>query len=235
MLVKLKVLKGSTAGKEVKLPAPKCLIGRGEGCHLRPQSDAISRRHCVIITTDKEVVVRDLNSRNGTIVNDQRITEETVLLSGDIVRVGPLEFEVVIEHTPSKVKRSAVSDLKDVLARTADSSISNSTTELGDVNRWLDEADQVAKAARMADPETRQFKLEDTDTGRLAASKGDTKAIEEAAQAEAKRLEEEAQKKAEEEAKKKKEPGKLPPRPKFEAKNSRDAAAETLKKFFNRR
>ena len=50
------------------------------------------------------------------------------------------------------------------------------------------------------------------------------------------KAEEEAKKKAEEEEKKKKkEPGKLPPRPQFSAKNSRDAAADTLKKFFNRR
>ena len=62
---------------------------------MRAQSDAISRRHCVIVTTDNEVVVRDLNSRNGTLVNDQRITEETVLLHGDILRVGPLELDLL--------------------------------------------------------------------------------------------------------------------------------------------
>ena len=71
MHVRLKVMQGSSEGKEVKIPTPKCVIGREEGCHLRPNSDAISRRHCVIITTDNEVVVRDLNSRNGTFVNDE--------------------------------------------------------------------------------------------------------------------------------------------------------------------
>jgi len=232
MQVKLKILKGPNVGKEVKIPAPKCLIGRGEGCHMRAQSDAVSRRHCVIVTSDKEVVVRDLNSRIGTIVNDVRITEETVLLQGDVVRIGPLEFEVVVEHKPGKSKRPAVNDLKDVLARTAESAHnSNSTSELGDINKWLDEADAVAKAQRIADPETRQYKLEDTDPGKVAAATSDTKSIEEAK----KKADEEAKKKAEEEAKKKKEPGKLPARPQFSAKNSRDAAADTLKKFFNRR
>jgi pSer/pThr/pTyr-binding forkhead associated (FHA) protein len=230
MLVKLKILKGPSVGKEVKIPVPKCLIGRAEGCHMRAQSDAISRRHCVIVTTENEVVVRDLNSRNGTVVNDQKITEETVLLNGDILRVGPLEFEVNIEKKPGKPKRPAVSDLKDVLARTAEAaSGSSSTMELGDINKWLDEGDAIAKAARIADPETRQYKPGDTDAAMQAAM--DTKAIDEAK----KKAEEEAAKAEEEAKKKKKEPGKLPPRPQFSAKDSRDAAADTLKKFFNRR
>jgi len=231
MQVKLKILKGPNVGKEVKVPAPKCLIGRGEGCHMRAQSDAVSRRHCVIVTSEKEVVIRDLNSRNGTVVNEQKISEETILLHGDIVRIGPLEFEVCVEQKAGKPKRPAVNDLKDVLARTAESaSTSSSTMELGDINKWLDEADQVAKAARIADPETRQYKVEDTDPGKLVATT-ETKALDDAK----KKADEEAKKAAEEEAKKKKEPGKLPPRPQFAAKNSRDAAADTLKKFFNRR
>jgi len=231
MQVKLKILKGPSVGKEVKLPSPKCLIGRAEGCHMRAQSDAVSRRHCVIVTSENEVVVRDLNSRNGTLVNGNRITEETVLLNGDIVRIGPLEFEMCIENKPGgKAKRPAVNDLKDVLARTAEAASSSSTTmELGDINKWLDEADAVAKATRMADPETRQYKIGDTDTTKIAAT--DTKALDEAK----KKEEEEAKKKEEEAKKKKKEPGKLPPRPQFSAKDSRDAAADTLKKFFNRR
>lgn len=230
MLVKLKILKGPSVGKEVKIPVPKCLIGRGEGCHMRAQSDAVSRRHCVIVTSENEVVVRDLNSRNGTLVNGQQITEETVLLQGDIVRIGPLEFEVLIEKKPGKPKRPAVNDLKDVLARTAETANSSSTTmELGDIHKWLDEADQVAKAARIADPETRQYKPGDTDP--LIQAANETKALDEAK----KKAEEEAKKAEEDAKKKKKEPGKLPPRPQFSAKDSRDAAADTLKKFFNRR
>lgn len=230
MLVKLKILKGPSSGKEVKIPAPKCLIGRGEGCHMRAQSDAVSRRHCVIVTSENEVIVRDLNSRNGTIVNQQRITEETVLLHGDILRVGPLEFEVAIEQKPGKPKRPAVNNLKDMLTRTAEAgSSSSSSMELGDITKWLDEADAVAKATRLADPETRQFKPGDTDPAIQAAN--DTKAIDEAK----KKADEEALKAEEEAKKKKKEPGKLPPRPQFSAKDSRDAAADTLKKFFNRR
>lgn len=230
MLVKFKVLKGPVVGKEIKLPVPKCLIGRGEGCHIRPQNDAISRRHCVIVITDKEVVARDLNSRNGTIVNGQRITEEVVLLNGDTLAVGPLEFEVMIEHTASKVKRPAMLDLKDVLARTAQSNPaqgSSTTMDLGNITSWLDEADAVAKAQRMADPDTRNFKLEETDPGKqpIIAKTGDTDIKKPETLAEA----------PDDKKPEKKEAGKLPIRPSIQSKDSREAATESLKKFFNRR
>src|SRR5947209_11668349 len=122
MHVSLKILQGSKAGKEFKIPTPKCLIGRGDECHLRPQSDASSRRHCVIITTENEVIVRDLKSRNGTFVNDERVAEEAVLLNGDILRVGPLQFEMMLEQTPGRDKRPKVTDIKEAVARTAEGS-----------------------------------------------------------------------------------------------------------------
>jgi pSer/pThr/pTyr-binding forkhead associated (FHA) protein len=225
MQVRLKILQGSNAGKELKIPAPKCVIGRGDDCHLRPQSDAISRRHCVIITTENEVVVRDLNSRNGTFVNGDRVAEEAVLLHGDNLRVGPLEFEMLIEQLPgSKGKRPRVTDIKDAVTRTAEHSNVNSTSDLGDVSQWLDEADSVDKQRRTFDPETRQFRLDETvlpvDGERAAAATSDTKPL---------------APDAKKDKEKKAAPGKLPPRPSLQKKDSREAAADMLKKFFNRR
>jgi pSer/pThr/pTyr-binding forkhead associated (FHA) protein len=226
MQVRLKILHGSGAGKEVKIPVPKCLIGRGDDCHIKPQSDAVSRKHCVIITTENEVVVRDLNSRNGTFVNGERVGEESVLLTGDSLRVGPLEFELVIEQTAAKPKRPKVSDIKEAVARTAEGSSISSTGDLGEVGDWLTEGDEADKERRTADPETRQFRLDDTsDRGTIVESS-------EAATTDTKALPDEAEPKKKE---KKKPPGKLPPRPSVQSKDSREAASDMLKKFFNRR
>lgn len=226
MQVRIKMLHGSGTGKEVKIPTPKCLIGRGDDCHLKPQSDAVSRRHCVIITTENEVVVRDLNSRNGTFVNEERVAEESVLLTGDVLRVGPLEFEMVIEQTAAKPKRSKVSDIKEAVARTAEGSSLNATSDLGEVEDWLTEGDEEDQQRRTTDPETRQFRLDDTpDPGTIVAAKEgattDTKAI--------------PPDEAEPKKQAKKKPGKLPPRPSAQSKDSREAATDMLKKFFNRR
>jgi pSer/pThr/pTyr-binding forkhead associated (FHA) protein len=222
MQVRLKVLQGSKTGKEIKLPMPQCLVGRSEECHLRPQTDAISRRHCLIMATENEVVVRDLKSRNGTFVNGERVEEEAVLLSGDQLRVGPLSFEVVIET--AKAKRPKVHDIKDVAARTAETGDTNLTTELEDIDQWLEEADEEENTKRQSDPETRQFRLDDTS----APAGGEAKPL--TADADTKAIDPESSKKPA-----KKAPGKLPPRPSTNAKDSREAAADMLKKFFNRR
>lgn len=224
MQVRLKILHGSNAGKEIKLPAPKCVIGRGDDCQLRPQSDAVSRRHCVVITTENEAVVRDLNSRNGTYVNGERVAEEAVLLSGDVLRVGPLEFEVTLDQVVGKPKRPKISDIKEAVARTAETNSASGTAELADVTSWLEEADTEEKQRRYTDPETRQFRLDDTamptelaGPDSAESSTKDTKAL------------------TPDKKSGKKTPGKLPMRPGSQSKDSREAAADMLKKFFNRR
>lgn len=229
MQVKFKLLKGSHAGKEVKLPAPKCLIGRNDDCHLKPQSEAVSRRHCVILTTDSEVTIRDLNSRNGTHVNGEKITGDTVLLNGDVVKVGPLEFEMLIEHTAARIKRPKVSDIKDAATRIVQTTASASSQDLSDVTAWLDEADVKAKT------ETRQFRVDDTATGTVADIVGEH-ATEMAEAVPADKSPETTELKADETKRPdKKPPGKLPPRQVVQAKDSREAASDMLKKLFNRR
>ena len=94
MEVKLVVVGGRHAGKEIPVTGPQFLIGRGERCQLRPQSDMVSREHCAIVVEEGTVVVRDLNSRNGTFVNQQRVEGSRKLHSGDRLKIGPLEFEV---------------------------------------------------------------------------------------------------------------------------------------------
>ena len=229
MQVKFKLLKGSHAGKEVKLPAPKCLIGRNDDCHLKPQSEAVSRRHCVILTTDAEVMIRDLNSRNGTYVNGEKITGDTVLLNGDLVKVGPLEFEMLIEHTAARIKRAKVSDIKDAATRIVQSTASQSSSDLSDVTAWLDEADVKAKT------ETRQFRVDDTATGTVADIVGEQAAEEE--KKPEKKEQDTTELKVDDSTKRpdKKPVGKLPPRQVAQAKDSREAASDMLKKLFNRR
>ena len=94
MQVKLKVTSGANAGKEVLIPVNKFFIGRDPQCHLRPKSDAISRHHCAILVTETQVAIRDFNSKNGVHVNGVRIQDICILKPGDVLRIGPLEFEV---------------------------------------------------------------------------------------------------------------------------------------------
>ena len=237
MKVKLKILKGSSAGKEVRIPTPKCLIGRNDECHMRPKSEAVSRSHCVIYIKDGKVFIRDLKSRNGTVVNDQLIQGDYELKGGEVVQVGPMVFEMLIDHTLGGEKKSKITSIRDAAQRTTTSSQEASPLDDGDIGGWLDEADQLERQRRLSDPETRQLKLDETDQVKLQ------QAIEEqAAKHDSEKDAERTQsvKSVDEETKeldkgKKKEPGKLPARPEKVAKDSREAATDMLKKFFNKR
>jgi pSer/pThr/pTyr-binding forkhead associated (FHA) protein len=99
MELTLKVVSGKHAGQKLRIPAPKFLIGRGEDCHLRPNSDLVSRHHCILFVGDSGAAVRDLNSRNGTFVNDERIKTDTPLREGDRLKIGHLTFEVRLKAT----------------------------------------------------------------------------------------------------------------------------------------
>jgi pSer/pThr/pTyr-binding forkhead associated (FHA) protein len=236
MKVTLKVLKGSSAGKEIKVPTPKCIVGRGEDCQLRPKSDAISRQHCVLyVNKSGQLVIRDLKSKNGTFVNGERISEDRVLKLGDKIQFGPLAFEVLIDHTLGGSKKPKVSSIKEAAARTTTGGTETVQLDEGDISDWLNETDEKHHTERRADPETRQLTLDETDQVSLQ------KTLEQRSEQRKRDLEEadEAGPTAEEEdetsRKRKKGPGKLPTRPDTAPTNSRDAAAEMLKKFFNKR
>ncbi len=94
--VELKVLEGRQQGKTIPLNVRQFLIGREQDCHLRPNSDLVSRHHCVFTVDDFTVRLRDLGSTNGTYVNGERIQGQVELKPGDHVSVGKLSFEIVV-------------------------------------------------------------------------------------------------------------------------------------------
>tara|TARA_R110002072_G_scaffold303140_1_gene495614 strand:+ start:107652 stop:108608 length:957 start_codon:yes stop_codon:yes gene_type:complete len=79
------------------------VIGRGKDCNLQVLSNDVSRQHCRLVIGELEVAVRDLGSGNGTFINSQKTEPnvDTPLISGDIVRIGPLVIKVEFESTAS--------------------------------------------------------------------------------------------------------------------------------------
>lgn len=234
MVVRLKVMHGPSAGKEIKIVKAPFVIGRQDDCHLRPKSDAISRRHCEMVFGESQVIIRDLGSKNGTYVNGDRIVGDRVLKLGDHLKVGPLEFEVLLDVGLSSEKRPRVAGVKDAALRTGDSSFGEA-----DVSSWLDEPTTAGRTRAPVESETRQFKLEETDRVALAAGTApETAAATPPAETAPAEAESSSTSMSVEELKRKlesKEVGKLPPRAEATTANSREAAADALKRFFNRR
>jgi predicted component of type VI protein secretion system len=96
---------GHNQGKVLEIKLSQFVIGRDPQCHLRPSSLKISKRHCVVLQRDNKVFVRDLESINGTFVNDAQVKGEVELHDGDRLKMGPLLFEVKIEAAAPVVLR----------------------------------------------------------------------------------------------------------------------------------
>lgn len=94
----LRIATGKQQGSSIPLPQGKFLVGREEDCHLRPNSDLVSRHHCVFTVDDFSVRLRDLGSTNGTFVNGERLKGAVILKPGDRVLIGKLDFEVQIRE-----------------------------------------------------------------------------------------------------------------------------------------
>lgn len=94
--VELHVIGGKHSGQVIKLSHKKFLIGREQDCHLRPNSELVSRHHCIFTVDDFSLRLKDLGSTNGTLVNGERLRKEVVLQPDDLVLVGNLEFKVVV-------------------------------------------------------------------------------------------------------------------------------------------
>lgn len=94
----LKILGGKHQGKAIPLSTKKFLVGREQDCQLRPNSDLVSRHHCVFTIDDYAVRLRDLGSTNGTRVNGQPLHGEVTLKSGDQIGIGKLELELVVRQ-----------------------------------------------------------------------------------------------------------------------------------------
>lgn len=91
---------GKQRGKVLNITLAQFLIGRDPQCHLRPASPMISKRHCALIQRDGKAFIRDFDSTNGTLVNDQPVKGELELHHDDQLKVGPLLFIVRLEANP---------------------------------------------------------------------------------------------------------------------------------------
>jgi Inner membrane component of T3SS, cytoplasmic domain len=115
-MIELIVQSGKHQGKRLHLPDQgEVLIGRDEGCQIRLASSEVSRHHCVLKPTPEGIVARDLDSRNGTFLNETLMEDETLLKPGDIIRVGPIMLQV--PGAPEVNVRASDNDIAEWLAQ----------------------------------------------------------------------------------------------------------------------
>lgn len=81
------------SGMRIELAKADNLIGRHDSADVRLPLPDVSRRHCRFVFAQSRWNVLDLNSLNGVIVNNKRVTQ-AVLRHGDRIRIGGFVFQV---------------------------------------------------------------------------------------------------------------------------------------------
>ncbi|MBN1772392.1 MAG: GGDEF domain-containing protein [Deltaproteobacteria bacterium] len=82
------VIAGNNVGKYFRLDRPTVYLGRGETCEVMIQDTGVSRKHArVLLDPTGEVWLEDLDSTNGTFVENHRI-ERRLLRDGDKIQLG---------------------------------------------------------------------------------------------------------------------------------------------------
>ena len=67
-------------------------IGRSQEADVRIEDRYASGMHARIFSRDGRTYVEDMNSTNGTLLNDATLNGEAELIDGDVVRIGDTEF-----------------------------------------------------------------------------------------------------------------------------------------------
>ena len=77
-------------------------LGRSAPAEIVVPHKSISREHCIIGLANDELLVTDLNSTNGTYIDDVRISRATILPPGSVLRVGQLSLRHTIRTAPAR-------------------------------------------------------------------------------------------------------------------------------------
>lgn len=111
----LRGLSGPVLGRSFPL-RDGLMLGRSRECDIFIESQEISRQHARMRVRPDSIVVEDLNSTNGTFINDQRITTEA-MQPGDELRLDTIRFVLVAPGSsaspaPDSDKHAAKSRLR---------------------------------------------------------------------------------------------------------------------------
>lgn len=92
MKVKLVVVQGKPEGMQIPIPGPNFSIGRDPKCSLRPNNELVSKHHCTFVIEGDQVFLEDMQSTNGTFVNNERLKGKREVKDGDLIKIGSLVF-----------------------------------------------------------------------------------------------------------------------------------------------
>ncbi len=85
-------------GEPLRFAVPEVTIGRHPSCEWMLVDETVSSRHARLSYHHDQWWLEDLNSRNGTFLNNEPLSEPVVLTEKDQVRCGQVDFTVVFDE-----------------------------------------------------------------------------------------------------------------------------------------
>jgi predicted component of type VI protein secretion system len=80
---------------DLELTEGQFVVGRSAGCQLSLDDPLVSRRHALLVVAREGVTVEDLGSRNGVVVNGDRIAGVRMVTPGDRILIGSQELTLL--------------------------------------------------------------------------------------------------------------------------------------------
>ena len=99
-MAKLVVLSAGMTGRTHELTVDKTTIGRVEDNSFQIAEPSVSSHHCEVLLRGSDILVRDLNSTNGTYINGEKVTE-SVIKPGQTLRLGQIEMRLETDAPPT--------------------------------------------------------------------------------------------------------------------------------------
>ena len=95
-MAKLVIQNQGMTGRACELHTDRTTIGRVEDNTFQIADPSVSSHHCEVQLRGSDIVIRDLNSTNGSFINGNKI-EESVLKPGQILRLGQVELKLEVD------------------------------------------------------------------------------------------------------------------------------------------
>jgi pSer/pThr/pTyr-binding forkhead associated (FHA) protein len=92
-MARLVLLSEGLTGRTFDLKSAKTTVGRVPDNDFQIGEGSVSSHHAELLLQGKDVLVKDLDSTNGTFINGERVTE-AVLKAGQILRLGMIEMRL---------------------------------------------------------------------------------------------------------------------------------------------
>ena len=96
--------------REIETEKTKITIGRTASNDIQVDNVAVSAHHARIVKQGRSCVIEDLNSTNGTFVNERKITRK-VLKENDIITIGKHSLVVMPEKGRAKATSPVITDI----------------------------------------------------------------------------------------------------------------------------